>query len=141
VLLSLRIEFLCETNSFDVQTLAELRTANEAFLRECLVDGNFVQWLVLDGEEIAATGGASFYRLPPNGGCKTGLCAYISNMYTRSAYCRQGIAMRILSLLVAEAERRGCGKILLHATEVGRPVYEKFGFKDMEGDMVCKLPR
>ena len=139
-LLTLRLEFLSEANAVADDALADaLRAANEDFLREGLADGSFVQLLAMDGEDIAATGSASFFRLPPNKGCPNGRCAYIGNMYTRPAYRRRGLGEGILSRLLDEAKARDCRKILLHATEMGRPLYQKLGFVDGKDEMVLKF--
>ena len=64
-------------------------------------------------------------------GCK----AYIMNMYTRPEYRRRGIAYHTLDLLVKEIRRRGITSISLEATDMGRPLYEKYGFLPMEHEM------
>ena len=139
-LLEMRMEFLGEANAVADEALAGmLRMTNEEFLREGLADDSFVQVVALDGNTIAATGSASFYRLPPNKGCPNGRCAYVGNMYTRPAYRRRGLAESILTQLLAEAKARNCRKIMLHATEMGRPLYRKLGFADSKDDMVLKV--
>lgn len=50
------------------------------------------------------------------------------NMYTAPAYRRQGIAYRMLDLLTAEAAERGILQIALEATDMGRLLYQKYGF-------------
>jgi len=138
-LLVMRMEFLGEANAVADDALADtLRAANEDFLREGIADGSFVQWIATDGNAIAATGSASFYCLPPNKGCPNGRCAYIGNMYTRPAHRRCGLAEDILTRLLAEAKSRDCRKIMLHATEMGKPLYRKLGFADGKDDMVLK---
>ncbi|MDE7429809.1 MAG: GNAT family N-acetyltransferase, partial [Lachnospiraceae bacterium] len=59
----------------------------------------------------------------------------IMNMYTAPEYRRQGIARRTLDLLVAEAKERGVLPVSLEATEMGRPLYEKYGFSAMRDEM------
>ena len=53
------------------------------------------------------------------------------NMYTNPAYRRKGIAYQTLNLLVADAKNKGIDAISLEATEMGRPLYEKFGFAEI----------
>ncbi len=65
----------------------------------------------------------------------SGKCAYLMNIYVRKPYRRHGIAHTIVSHLIEEAKRRGCGKIYLETTDDGRPVYESLGFHDMPGYM------
>ena len=105
-----------------------------AFLLEGMTDGSFVQWLAENSGElaadgqIAATGSVSFYRLPPTARRPNGRACYIGNMFTYPAHRNRGLAGEILRLLADEARAAGCGVLSLHASEQGRPLYEKFGF-------------
>ena len=58
------------------------------------------------------------------------------NMYTHPDYRRRGIALHILSLLVETAQARGVTAISLEATDMGRPLYERFGFVPMQSEMM-----
>ena len=63
---------------------------------------------------------------------------HILNMYTAPEYRRQGIAFHTLDLLVKDAKKQGVSQIALEATDMGRPLYEKYGFVKMEDEMVIK---
>lgn len=65
----------------------------------------------------------------------TGKKAYIMNMYTRLEYRRKGIAYKTLDLLISEAEKKGITNITLEATQMGRPLYEKYGFINLKDEM------
>ena len=56
-------------------------------------------------------------------------------MYTAPEYRRQGIALHTLDLLVKDARKQGISHISLEATDMGRPLYEKYGFVKMEDEM------
>lgn len=56
-------------------------------------------------------------------------------MYTHPDYRRRGIAYKMLDILVNEAKSKGINAISLEATEMGRPVYEKYGFVQMKNEM------
>ena len=107
-----------------------LYEANLAYFQEALADGTFTAYLAYDGETLAATSGVNFYTTPPNQKNITGKTAYISNMYTKPEYRARGIATRLFDMTAAEAKKRGCGKALLVATSMGRPIYAKYGFTD-----------
>ena len=57
------------------------------------------------------------------------------NMYTAPEYRRKGIAFQTLDLLVKEAKQQGIAAISLEATQMGRPLYEKYGFVKMNDEM------
>lgn len=57
------------------------------------------------------------------------------NMYTKPEYRRKGIALKTLELLVTEAKEKGVFAISLEATDMGRPLYEKYDFVKMNDEM------
>ena len=65
----------------------------------------------------------------------SGKKAYIMNIYTAPEYRRQGIAYRMLDLLVEAAKEQGVLQIALEATDMGRPLYKKYGFVKMQDEM------
>ena len=58
------------------------------------------------------------------------------NIFTFPEYRGQGIGTKLFEMIVEEAKIRGCKKITLNATDAGRPLYMKYGFTDVIGDMV-----
>ena len=46
-----------------------------------------------------------------------------------------GIALNTLDLLVKDAESRGITAISLEATDMGRPLYERYGFINKDAEM------
>lgn len=102
------------------------------FFEQKMADGSLIEWIVKDNGEIIATAAILFYQFPPSFTNKTGWKGYITNMFTRDDYRKQGIANSLLEKLVEEARCRGIKKIWLGASKLGRPVYEKFGFRQTE---------
>lgn len=95
------------------------------YYKSALETGEHVAYLVYDNETFIGAGGVSFYQVMPTYHNPTGKKAYIMNMYTASAYRRQGIAFHTLDLLVKDIRKQGVSQITLEATEMGRPLYEK----------------
>ncbi|KML26986.1 MULTISPECIES: GNAT family N-acetyltransferase [Priestia] len=110
----------------------EIDTELKEFFTNKMSDGSLIEWIVEDNEEIIATGAIVFYEFPPTYTNKSGKKAYITNMYTKESYRGQGIATKLLTKLVAEAKTAGIIKIWLGASNLGRPVYKKFGFKEAD---------
>ena len=105
------------------------------YYKNALETGEHIAYLVYDNETFIGAGGVSFYRVMPTYHNPTGKKAYIMNMYTAPAYRRQGIAFHTLDLLVKVIRKQGVSQITLEATEMGRPLYEKYGFVKMEDEM------
>ena len=109
------------------------------YYKRTLENGEHIAYLVYDNEIFIGAGGVSFYQVMPTYHNPTGKKAYIMNMYTASEYRRQGIAFHTLDLLVKDARKQGISQITLEATEMGRPLYERYGFVKMEDEMELKV--
>ena len=60
----------------------------------------------------------------------TGKTAVILNVLTYPEFRRQGIATKLLELLIEEAKKENASFIELSATPMGKSVYEKAGFEE-----------
>ncbi|MCL2388495.1 MAG: GNAT family N-acetyltransferase [Defluviitaleaceae bacterium] len=116
--------------------ISKLEAANKAYFEQNLPNNNFIAWIALENDKIVATSGMSFSIVPPNYENPDGKVAYIMNMFTLPTHRKQGLAAELFKRITEEAKHQGYIKITLNATEAGRRVYEKYGFKDVKGDMV-----
>ncbi|WP_054707321.1 GNAT family N-acetyltransferase [Bacillus sp. JCM 19041] len=129
VLINLRKKQLIDEGiEADIEIDQELRQ----FFEDTLKDRSLVQLLVEDNERIIACGAVVFYQFPPTYTNKSGRKAYITNMYTDKEHRGKGIATKLLSILVEETRQIGISKIWLGASILGRPVYKKFGFTEID---------
>lgn len=106
-----------------------------AYYRHALKTGEHIAYLVYDNGKFIGAGGVSFYQVMPTYHKPTGKKAYIMNMYTNPEYRRQGIAYHTLDLLIKDSRKQGISQIALEATDMGRPLYERYGFIKMEDEM------
>lgn len=104
-----------------------------------LKDDSLVEWLLEENGSIIATAAVAFMEFPPTYTNPSGIKGYITNMYTSPTHRGKGIAMALLQKLVDEAKGRGVRKLCLGASEMGRPVYRRFGFSEMDGWMEMEL--
>lgn len=104
-----------------------------------MADGTFVSWLAADGERIVGTSGMSFVEKPPYFGCPSGKMGLLSSMFTAPEYRRQGIARKLLSLVVEEARNYGCGTVQITASNMGVLLYNNFGFEKNGNFMQYRL--
>lgn len=63
----------------------------------------------------------------------------LSSMFTDKAYRRRGIAKELLSRVVEEARRYGCGTVWITASDMGVKLYSDFGFVKNGNFMQYKL--
>lgn len=106
-----------------------------AYYKRALETDEHIAYLVYNNGVFVGSGGVSFYQVMSTYHNPTGKKAYIMNMYTAPEYRRQGIAIHTLDLLVKDAREQGVSQIALEATDMGRSLYEKYGFVKMEDEM------
>ena len=104
-----------------------------------MADGTFVSWLAVDGDKIVGTSGMSFVEKPPYFSCPTGRIGLLSSMFTDPSYRRMGIAKELLSRVVDEARKYGCGSVQITASDMGVLLYTDFGFVKNGNFMQYKL--
>ena len=117
----------------------ELKPALLDYYNRHLADGTFVSYLAVDGDKIIGTSGMSFVEKPPYFGCPSGKIGLLSSMYTDKDYRRQGIAKKLLSLVVDAARDYGCGTVQITASDMGVLLYTDFGFVKNGNFMQYKL--
>ena len=136
ILVKTRIEVLKAANLLDYSAdMSKVEQESYSYYKRALSDNTHTAILVFDDEKFIGAGGVSYYRVMPTYHNPSGKKAYIMNMYTAPDYRRQGIAYKTLDMLVRVSKERGINQISLEATEMGRPLYEKYGFVKMESEM------
>ncbi|MCR5415468.1 MAG: GNAT family N-acetyltransferase [Pseudobutyrivibrio sp.] len=136
ILTSSRVEVLRAANKLDESVdMTEVEEQSRKYYERALEDGSHIAILVMEGDKFIGAGGVSFYEVMPTYHNPSGKKAYVMNMYTNPEYRRQGIAYKTLDTLVKMSKERGVEQISLEATEMGRPLYEKYGFTQMESEM------
>ena len=144
-----------KASAADIDQLVELRIkqlvdegyAEDRNIREDLSsyfsanieNGDLICWVGVDVETILATAGICFYQLPPTFSNPSGRVAYITNMYTDERIRKRGTASLLLQKLIAEAKALNYASVRLHASEMGKGVYEKAGFFETDGYMALRL--
>ena len=142
ILVDFRIEFLKDIQEMPSgKNLENFKDSLRNFFINRMRSDEFIAWLAMSDEKVIATSGLSFLQRPPHFTNLTGYFAHIMNMYTKPKWRRKGIGSALLEKLIDEIKMKGIRSIVLHATPIGQPLYEKFGFKLNDGDkeMILKL--
>lgn len=140
ILTETRIEVLRAANQLSTDVdMSEVKKQSYEYYQNALKNDTHLAYLIFDEEIFVGAGGVSYFQVMPTYHNPTGKKAYIMNMYTNPNYRRQGIAFKTLDLLVADARKKGITAISLEATDMGRPLYEKYGFVKMNDEMELSI--
>lgn len=127
LLMELRLEMLREVNGLEQDYEFDkdlIRTSRSYFL-----EGSQTTVIAFE-DEPAGCASLCYIDLMPTFSHPTGKRAHLMNVYTREDFRRRGIGEQMMKFLIEEAKERGVTEISLDATDEGRYLYEKLGFKD-----------
>jgi len=119
--------------------LESFRLLCETRLREALGSGEYVGWLAFPNEspnEIVAGAGVQLRRVLPHPVGETldetviaeGRHAIVLNVWTEPNWRRRGLATLLIKEILAWARTERLDRLVLHASDEGRSVYERLGF-------------
>ncbi len=128
-----RCEMFREMGRLSDEGYPELEIASIQYFENALMEGTYIGWVVLDIEAIFAGGGMQLNSLPPRPGPdgnlqRPGPHGLIMNVFVEERWRRQGIAEALMTKMIHFARRNGVPVLHLHASESGRPLYERLGF-------------
>lgn len=113
----------------------ELRQKTSRYLRDALPRGEYVGWLVVPAEApdtVVAGAGAQVRNTLPHPrepvDAPHGRQAIVLNVYTDPAWRGRGVAELLMRQVMAWAGESGMHTLVLHASDAGRPLYERLGF-------------
>lgn len=94
-----------------------------------LNDKSFIAWIALLKGEIIGTIGIAIVEKPPYFGNETGKIGLLSSMYVKKEFRRNGLASKLLNMIVEESKNQGLKVIQITASKEGVLLYTNFGFK------------
>ncbi|MBQ9902030.1 MAG: GNAT family N-acetyltransferase [Clostridia bacterium] len=144
-LMAIRLEMLREVNFLSKDYI--FSEDFYSYSRDYFLNGQHTTVLAVDekdeknGENEKTIGCATlcYIEMMPTFSHPTGRRSHLMNVYTAPDYRVQGMARRMVEMLIEEAKRRGVTEISLDATASGRPLYRKLGFRESEECMVLVL--
>ena len=113
--------------------------SNIEYFKYAIANGIYIGIIADKNGTPAGTGGICLHIHPPSYGVPNGKSACLLNMYTVPEFRGQGIAGKILTGLMDKAQELQCGTVFLNASDMGKPLYRKFGFSDVANEMVFDL--
>jgi GNAT superfamily N-acetyltransferase len=113
----------------DTHALSSMISTSEPYLASALANGTFCAWMALAGEQIVGGGAILINPWPSHPYDLECRRATILNVYVDAAFRRQGIARRLMQTMIDWCRDEGFAAVYLHASNDGRPLYEKLGFE------------
>ena len=104
-----------------------LAAYRDAFAEQ-IAQGGFDAWLAEDGSQAVSCVILLWWRTPPIFDQLVRRRGMVSSVYTLPEYRRRGISRQLMLLLIAEAKELQIRRLVLWASEMGRPMYEGLGF-------------
>jgi ribosomal protein S18 acetylase RimI-like enzyme len=113
-----------------------LKRATASYMSDALARGEYLAWVAEDtATPPAAIGGAGVQLRPilprPRLGTddlELGPEGIVLNVYVESAWRRRGVAEALMRAVLDGLAARGIRRIVLHASDDGRRLYERLGF-------------
>ncbi len=132
-----RAEMFRDMGELPASVYDTLIDAARAYLTQAITDGRYVGWVAeLDAGSREVVGGAGLQLrelLPRPDVARERLVrgpqGLIVNVYTERAWRRKGVADALMRELLQWCRGNGIESVVLHASDDGRPLYEKLGFR------------
>jgi GNAT superfamily N-acetyltransferase len=128
-ILRFRRGMLNDMGSADEAALDRMEEAAAVFLRAGFADGSCLVWIAEDDAPVAC---GMLHVVPwiPSAIDPSTRRVWVHNMYTEPGYRRRGIADEIMRTMLEWCRSQGFSSVTLHASEKGRGVYERLGFRE-----------
>ncbi len=117
----------------DPETWETYLAAYRDAFAEQISHGGFDAWLAEDDGQAVSCVILLWWRTPPVFDQLVRRRAMVSSVYTLPEYRRRGISRRLMLLLMAQAKELQIRRLVLWASEMGRPLYESLGFEPSHG--------
>lgn len=113
----------------DHAQLDDMARRFEPWVREALAQGEYLGWFVVnESGEVVAGAGLWLMEWPPHVLDDADRRGNVLNVYTRPDYRRQGLARRLMTVILDWCREHRIPTVILHASDQGRALYESLGF-------------
>lgn len=98
-------------------------------LRQELLNGACKAWVIEFENQVIASGAITVFNYVPTPDNLSGNLAYLHSVYTEKEHRNNGFANLIIDKALQYCKEYEIKRIMLNASEDGRPIYERLGFQ------------
>ena len=99
------------------------------FFKRNIKSGVHIAFICEHNRQMIATAGITLFEIMPTTEHPNGKVARLMNMYVVPFFRSKGIAKEMLNRIMAYAEEHGIGKVMLNPSQMGKSLYENYGFQ------------
>ncbi|MEP6763641.1 MAG: GNAT family N-acetyltransferase [Gemmatimonadaceae bacterium] len=134
-----RAQMFYDMGSLVDELLEPMKDATIAYLQRTIPVGEYVGWLAYEPHNpmrIVGGAGVLIRQIPPfatidasgNRRIAKGKQGLVVNVYAHPSVRRRGVATLVMNEILDWSSRERIDRLVLHASEQGKPLYEKIGF-------------
>lgn len=138
-LVSNRMEFILSMRNNEITISDEFRKNTYEYMKKHIEDDSMAIFIAVEEGVIVSSAMVCYYQLLPTISNQSGNTGYILNVYTLPDFRRRGLASELVNNIKQDAKDRKVSRLILNATDMGRPVYEKLGFEDVTKEMLYTI--
>jgi GNAT superfamily N-acetyltransferase len=127
VVIALRLAFVADVHRRH-ELSDDFAADTRAYMLEEHASRGARSWLAEDDGDAVGVVTLLLRTVPPHPTNRRVAEGYVINMYVAPAHRGAGVAPRLFDALLAAANEMDLRRITLHATDAGRPLYERTGF-------------
>jgi len=117
------------------QKMENMDKAYTAKLHKEMDDGKCVAWVVKNDDKIVASGAVSFVSMVPIPVDSNSIVAYVHSIYTEQENRNKGYCRQIVTTAIDYCKSISIKRMILNASEAGKPIYEDIGFRLADNSM------
>jgi GNAT superfamily N-acetyltransferase len=103
-----------------------------AFFTDMLAESRYLGWVAHDGETVLGSGALLVNAIVPRPGHAGDRYGRVHSVWVEPAARRQGIARAIMLALIDYARTAMLVRLVLHPSDVARPLYAALGFTQQD---------
>jgi len=106
----------------------EIEKAYSEKLQKEIPGGSCKAWVIKNGNRLVASGAISIVSFVPVPNDTNHNIAYLHSMYTEKDFRGRKYAQQINERAIQYCKENGINRVILNASDAGKPIYEKSGF-------------